>query len=273
MNFSIIWSLTRKDLRIVLRSRGMRYPLIFIPLLVLVVFPLSITLTAYDHGTASAVMRFLDGLIAHMPQGMRASLEARGSVDEQLILLANVYFMAPLYLLVPLLAATVIAADTFAGEKERGTLEALLYSPLTDHELLAGKLIAAWIPAVAVGVAGFAAYGVLLNVVAWPVMGEIFYPTPMWILLVFWVGPGIAGLGIGAMVLVSARVGTLQEATQVGGAVVLPVALLIAGQASGVLFFSTTAVAVLGLLIWLITAGLLRIVMRRFRRETLLVSG
>ncbi|MBD3171504.1 ABC transporter permease subunit [Candidatus Bathyarchaeota archaeon] len=36
------------------------------------------------------------------------------------------------------MSSSVIATDSFAGEKERNTLEVLLATPLTDSELLVG---------------------------------------------------------------------------------------------------------------------------------------
>ena len=48
---------------------------------------------------------------------------------EQLVVLVNGYLLAPLFLIVPLMVSAVLAADAFAGEKERKTLEALLHLP------------------------------------------------------------------------------------------------------------------------------------------------
>ena len=44
-------------------------------------------------------------------------------------MLVNGYLLAPLFLIVPLMVSAVLAADAFAGEKERRTLEALLHLP------------------------------------------------------------------------------------------------------------------------------------------------
>jgi ABC-type Na+ efflux pump permease subunit len=41
------------------------------------------------------------------------------------------------------MVSSVLAADSFAGEKERKTLEALLYTPTTDRELFTAKLLEA----------------------------------------------------------------------------------------------------------------------------------
>ena len=56
------------------------------------------------------------------------------------------------------MASSVIASDSFAGEKERKTIEALLATPLSDSELFVGKVLVAFIPAVLVTFASFAVY-------------------------------------------------------------------------------------------------------------------
>jgi ABC-2 type transport system permease protein len=268
-----IWAIARKDMLIVRRSRALLYPLVIIPVLLLVVLPLGMTLSATDAEVASMVMRQLDGVIDRMPAPMQETLGSRDQASQQLILFANLYVLAPLYLLAPMLVALVVAADAFAGEKERRTLEALLYTPMSDRELLAGKLLAAWVPAVSVSISGFFVYAAVVNLAAWPVMGGIFFPTTMWFLLVFWVGPAIAGLGLGTMVLVSSRVGTLQEATQLGGAVVLPILMLVVAQAAGIIYFSSALVGILGFVIWGLNGLLLMLALRRFRRESLLLGN
>ncbi|TVR18660.1 MAG: hypothetical protein EA387_14400 [Nitriliruptor sp.] len=178
-------------------------------------------------------------------------------------------FLAPLYLLVPLVVATVIAADSFAGERERGTLEALLHTPTRDRELMLAKFLAAWLPAITVAWAGFLVYSVLANVLAWPSVGRVFFPTPTWLLLAFWVAPAVSALGLGVMVIVSGRVQTLQAAHQIGSLIVLPVVLLLVAQLGGVLLFEPRLVATMGLLVWLLAALALRIGAGALRRERL----
>ena len=48
-----------------------------------------------------------------------------------------------LWLIIPMTLATTIVADTFAGERERHTLETLLASRLSDRAILLGKISAA----------------------------------------------------------------------------------------------------------------------------------
>jgi ABC-type Na+ efflux pump permease subunit len=184
-----------------------------------------------------------------------------------------VYLLAimavPLYLIMSLTVSIAGACDSFAGEKERKTLEALLYTPTTDWELFLGKLLSAWLPALGVAWGGFLLYTVTANLAAWPVMGRLFFPATMWVILAVWVAPAVAGLGVGAMVLISSRARTYQEAYQLGGMVAILIVGLLVLQISGVMVFSTWLVALLGLLFWAIDAALLWFGRRGFRRTKL----
>jgi ABC-type Na+ efflux pump permease subunit len=180
------------------------------------------------------------------------------------------HLFAPMFLIVPMMVASTIAAGSFAGEKERKTLEALLHTPTTDTELLIGKLLASWVPAFLIALGAFVLYGVVANLSAWRVMGGIFFPSPMWIALVLWLAPAAAGLGLGAMILVSSKVSTFQDAYQLGAMVVLPVLLLVFGQVAGVLYLNVLAVMLTGLLLWAIDAVILWYGIRTFRRSEII---
>jgi hypothetical protein len=94
----------------------------------------------------------------------------------------------------------------------------------------------------------------------------------MWIALVLWVCPAVAGLGLVVMVFVSARAQGFQDAYQLGGLVVLPVIFLIIGQISGVMYFSLGVVLSVGMLVWLIDIGLLWLASKNFRRGELMTK-
>jgi ABC-type Na+ efflux pump permease subunit len=168
------------------------------------------------------------------------------------------------------MVSSVVAADSFAGEKERKTLEALAYTPTTDRELLLAKMLGGWIPGVLVGLVGFVLYTMVVDFVTWRVTGNIYLPNFFWLLLAFWVGPAAAGVGLGVTVLVSARVNTFQEAYQLGSLVVLPVVFLMIGQLSGLFYLNTAFVFVIGLLLWAINLILFFAGAATFRRSELM---
>jgi len=271
MNWRAIFAIVRKDLKVVMQNKGVLLPITIIPLVLFVVLPWLTALAPKLVNVAGVSFSQLDELIARMPTALQQEL-AGYDLSQKVIVFFLVYMLAPLFLIIPLMVASVIAADSFAGEKERKTLEALLFTPTTDRELFIAKLLSAWLPAVAVALIGFILYAVMANAAAWSVMHHLFFPNSMWLSLIIWVVPAVAGFGLGVMVLVSARAQGFQDAYQLGSVVVVPVLLLVVGQISGVMYFSVGVVLLLGLVVWLLTSLLLFFGSRSFRRGKLLLS-
>ncbi len=264
----IRWPLVRavvaKDLAVLRRSRMLLSTITLVPLLLVVVLPAVGLLLPTLLGPQELAKQF-----SEMPRAVKAMFAGHPPA-EIWVLYASQYMFAPFFLMVPLMASTGVAADSVAGERERKTLEALLFTPLTDLELFLAKLLGAWATAMAVTLAAFVAYTVTVTAAAWPIMGRLFFPTPAWLLLILLVVPGASALGLGVVVLISARVSTAYEAFQTGGMVVVPVVLLIFGQVSGVVLLGPMIVVLLGVVVWAVALVLLRLGFSRFTRPQLL---
>ena len=271
MNTRAILAIVRKDLKVALQNKGVVLPMIILPLILFVVFPWVISSAPSWANTAGSSLSNMDEILARMPAGLLNEL-SKYTHDQQMTVFGLVYMLAPMFLIMPLMVSSVFAADSFAGEKERKTLEALLYTPTTDRELFTAKLLGAWAAAIVVAVLGFGLYAVMVNAAAWQSIGHIFFPNWMWIALVFWVTPAVAGLGLVVMVFVSVRAQGFQDAYQTGGLVVLPVLLLMVGQISGVMYFSLGVVLFVGLVIWLLDIILLWFASKSFRRGELMTK-
>lgn len=274
MNAAAVSALVRKDLATILRNNGVRVPLIAAPLVILVLLP--VLLVGGGEILSSSTPVPIDeianrtGIVAENDRETAQAATGVAGPGSWAAFVLKV-FLAPLYLLIPLIVATVIAADSFAGERERGTLEPLLHTPTTDSELLTAKFLASFIPAVVVALGGFVVYSVVANVVAWPFIGRIFFPDRTWLLLAFWVAPALAALGLGIMTVVSSRVSSLQAAHQVGSLLVLPVILLLIAQISGAIFIDTAFALFLGGLVWVAAIVLVVLAGQYLRREDLAV--
>jgi len=264
MRWRLVWAVVAKDLAVVRRSRMILSTITLMPALFAVVLPAVALLVPSLAGPATLAHQ-----LGQLPRPIR-TLFAGHSPAETWVLYAALYMFAPFFLMVPLMVATGFAADSIAGERERKTLEGLLYTPLSDLELYAAKVLGAWTTAMAVTLLAFLAYAVTVNLAGWPVMGRFFFPTAAWVLLVVLVVPAAAALGLGVIVLISARVATTYEAFQMGGMVVIPVVLLLFGQVSGVVIFGPLVVLALGLVAWAAALLVLGVGLRRFGRPALL---
>lgn len=271
MNTRAITAIIRKDLQVAMQNKGVVLPVIVVPLVMFVFIPWLLGLVPQMAPAGSSDVAEMEEMLKIMPPGLKQEL-AGYTLEQSIIVFFLVYMLAPMFLILPLMVSSVLAADSFAGEKERKTLEALLYTPVSDAELFTAKMLGPWIAALVVALGGFVLYAVNANAAGWASIGKIFFPNLMWIVLMLWVVPAVSWLGMIIMVFVSARAQGFQDAYQMGGMVVLPVLLLVFGQISGVMYFSVGAVLLLGLVVWLVNAGLLWLARRRVSRGMLMAK-
>ena len=258
----------RKDLTAVRRSKAIVLPMILVPTVLLVLLPVALGLFARSAPTDQVANALSSPLVKSLVKPI-LDLPER----EQIIVLVLGYLLSPLLLVIPLMVSAVLAADAFAGEKERRTLESLLYMPISDRDLFLAKVLGAFVPALAITWVGAFVYALLTNIIGWPVMHRIFVPFTQWLLVMGWVAPAVAMLSLGLLVIVSSRARTTQEANQLGGAVILPLIFLIAGQASALMLAPPLAVIVVGFIVWGLALLLLMINGRRFTRDRLATSS
>jgi ABC-2 type transport system permease protein len=180
--------------------------------------------------------------------------------------------LAPMLLMLPLMFSTVIGSEAFVGERERKTLEALLYAPASDLDLFLGKVLAAVLPAILITWLTSLVYAIVVNVASYPLFGEIWFPLAPWWPMIFWLAPALAVLGISVTVLISSRVRTFMEAYQMSATLVIFVLALIFGQISGVLVLGVGTVFIIGTLVWLVDAVLIYVSVSRFKRSSLVAK-
>lgn len=269
MRWRTVAAIARRDLSIVMRNRGVRIPLFVAPTLILIILPTFLVGGEQILSRLGPVGVTPDTFSGLAQESERIARTVGGSDSARWAVFVLEVFTAPLYLLVPLMTSTVIAADSFAGERERGTLEALLHTPTSDEELLTGKFLATWIPAVGLALGGLLVYSVVANVLAWPSLGHIFFPNLTWLILGLWVAPGLAALGLSVMVVISSRVHSLQAAHQIGSLLVLPVLLMLVGQVTGVTLFDVRLVLLMGSMVWIAAALFLLYASDHFGRDQL----
>ena len=266
MNRRAIVAIVRRDLTLVARARAVMVPLVIVPLLFFIAFPVLAALAVRAGGD---VMAEFEPLLDILPGRIVEDLGS-GPIEAQVLAYLFEYQFATFFLIVPLMVCAVIAADSFAGEKERRTLEALLYSPISDRELYVAKLLGPWVAALIVSLLSYVVYAIIVNLLAAPTVGRPLAISPLWLIVVGWLGPATGALAISVLVVVSARVRGFQEAYQLGGVIVLPVVALVVAQLAGLLVLDVWLAAALGAIVWAIAGAVLLVASRGFRRERLL---
>ena len=273
MNQKIVFTIAKKDIREASQNKAVWLPIMIVPIIFILLLPLGILLAAHNADALASMITDPD-LIKMMEKMPSVLSEVTAGLNESqsIIVLMLGYFYAPFFLILPIMYSTVIAAESFAGERERKTIEALLYTPATDAELFLGKVLAGFIPAVAITWASFAGYCVVLNAGAYAIMERVWFPLTTWYPLIFWVSPALSLLGIAATVLISSKTQTFMGAYQTSASLVVLVLALVIGQATGILYLSVTTGLLVGMFFWLVDIILVWLAIRSFNREKLLAS-
>jgi ABC-2 type transport system permease protein len=272
MNWRVIRAIAGKDWKEVRQNRMAWMPMLVLPIMFCVILPLLFIVapTALNIPVDSLTKgQDIETLLASLPPAVQEQVAGMNE-HQTLIYFILAFTFAPMFLILPIMTASIIGSDSFVGEKERKTMESLLYTPATDRDLFLGKILAAIIPALLVSWLSFALYTLILNVFGGPIMGRLWFPTATWWPLILWVTPAMSVMGILGAVLVSARVNTFMEAYQTTGFLVLPVILLLVAQVGGVIYLSVGTTIIVGLVIWLIDAALLWGSLRIFSRAALM---
>ena len=164
----------------------------------------------------------------------------------------------------PISVSLVIALESFVGEKERGSIEPLLNTPLKDWQIYLGKLLAATIPPLTSSFLGMTVYlaGLAFSGIPWPAPVML---TQIIILTVVQAVMMVAGA-----VVVSAQATSVRAANLLASFIIIPTAFLIQWEAMVMFWgnYDTLWWVVFGVL--MITVLLVRIGLAHFRREQLL---
>lgn len=177
-----------------------------------------------------------------------------------------------LYLLIPMIVPSVIAAYSIVGEKTSRTLEPLLATPVRVWELLLGKSLIALLPALVMTWLCGLVFIVSCSLLA--VSGRVLAAiiTPGWLIMfVLWT-PLLALIAIAVMVAVSSRVNDPRTAQQVSAWVVVPFMTIFIGQISGFIVLGPAfALSVFAVLVPL-TILTVWIATKFFQREVILTQ-
>ncbi|MCI8632290.1 MAG: ABC transporter permease [Lachnospiraceae bacterium] len=255
-------AIIKKDLKSVTLNKRLYISLFIVPILLTLVVPtifvLAIHLSPDDLGDLEPLLKLLPA--SGRPQELPLTL---------LHLLFN-YLMPVFFLLIPIMAASITAASSFVGEKEKRTLETLLYSPLSLEQIFRSKVAASFILSMSVSLISFFVMLLVLETEASIFFQSFLIPGLQWLVILLLLSPAISLIAITLIVRVSAKAHSMEDAQQWAIFLIFPLILLIAGQFTGILLISAPILLVIGLLCTLAAYLLLKKAAARFTYERLL---
>jgi len=273
MNWRSIWAIARKDWKEVSQNKAAWGPAVAMPLILAIILPVVFSIMprfipVEDMQRELGDVQFL---MKNLPANIQAIFNGL-NLEQMFVLYMTAFLLAPLFLILPLMFSSVVGADSFVGERERKTMEALFYTPTSDVELFLGKVLAAVLPSIALSWLTYLVYIIVVNVASFGLFHRIWFPLPAWWPMMFWLTPAFALLGISTTVMISSRVKTFMEAYQLSASLVVLVLGLVVGQLTGVMVLGVGTVILIGTLIWIVDAGLIYLSIRNFKRSLLVAK-
>jgi ABC-type transport system involved in multi-copper enzyme maturation permease subunit len=178
-----------------------------------------------------------------------------------------------LYMLaIPVLTPSVLAAYSVAGERQQGSLEPMLSTPIRQEEFLLGKALAALLPSVAIAYLVFAVFIGCVLLFAQPEVAHGLLRGQD-ILAQVLLTPLLAGFSIWIGIAISTRSSDARVAQQLSLVASLPLVLLTSLIAFDVIHATVGLMIGFGAILLVVDIQAWRIVSPMFNRERLITGS
>ena len=241
MRLSKAWIVAAKDFKTFTKRRSILYTIIYFELVISIGLPFVTRFIANKPGTVPLLPAFMNAFSFWFVIG--ASLLPVG-----------------------------IASYSLVGEKVQKSLEPLLATPTTDGEILAGKSIAAFLPAIGANYIGAVIFMVLADLFTLPKLGDLYYPNWNIAVILFLLAPLACLLGVGYNVLVSSRVSDTRSASQLGALIVLPFGAVYVLSEIQVLTLTTGHLLIMAAVLAVVDMTVFYLVKTTFNRDEILTK-
>ena len=255
-------ALIKKDIRSIISNKQVLMVMLMVPLALTIVLPsILVFVTVLVPESTSDFQKLLNML----------PISAGEHDQEQMILWLMLNKVMPaFFLMIPVMASSVMAASSFVGEKEKHTLETLLYSPLSLKQLFQSKILAGFSVGMMVSYISFAAMMLVLEIEMLFLTGSVMMPDISWHIIMLFIAPAISLVAIAVTVRGSAKAQTIEEAQQRAVFLIFPILALVIGQFTGVILVNSGLLLGLGIVLAVLDVLLMRGASRRFTYEKLL---
>lgn len=256
-----MYAVIKKDFRSVAGNRRLFSALFIVPLILTIVLPSVFVITIHFVPDDPDVTK----LLSLLPEAARME-----SLELTLYSMIINDILPVFFLMIPIMTASIMAASAFVGEKERHTLETLLYCPLTLKQIFQAKVWASFLLSMLVSLISFAAMFLVIETEVFFLAGRLLIPDVNWLVVMLLLSPAISLIAVTLIVRGSARAQSVEESQQSAVFLIIPLILLITGQFTGVLLMSVWILLCLGVVCAILARILLQKSMRRFTYEKLL---
>ena len=271
MRMQAMAAIIKKDIKSISDNIQIWLPLIILPLVFAIIIPTVLIILAKTQNISAIngidlILKTIDKFPAHM------EVHTFSDINQKVLFLVLNFMFIPFFLMIPAMISSTTAAYSFVGEKEKKTLESLLYTPISGKDLFVAKILGPFIASAAVTIFCFICYGIVVDVLTYNIFGKLIFPRLNWLIAVFWLSPILSIFAIFFNVYISARVKGFQEAYQLGALIVLPIVALVYSQLTGLFLLNNIILFLFGLVLLIVSVILIVKTGKSFTRNKLFLS-
>lgn len=257
-------AIIKKDVKTIMFNKRLFPVLLIVPFMFSVVMPIIFVCMAIFTPESSDDFRQLLSLVTTL-----------GPNDDmrQALLDIIINSMLPVFfIIIPIMASSVMAASSFVGEKEKRTLETLLYSPITLKQIFQSKILASLSLSMIVTFSSFIVMLIVLQLTLMILNGSnLSINIASWASILILLAPSMSLLAITLIVNGSAKSQTVEESQQRSVFLIIPIILLLIGQFTGILLVNALLLIVLAAVFLVVALLLMKKAEKKFNYESLLI--
>jgi ABC-2 type transport system permease protein len=180
--------------------------------------------------------------------------------------------MLPFFLMLPAILPTIISSYSIIGEKKNRTLEPMLAAPVAVEDILAGKAIAALVPALDATWISTAIFAAVVWLLTNGIVHRVLVPDLTWLIGMIILAPLLAFLAVMVTVLISSRANDPRTAQQVSVVFILPIIAIFLSQIMGLILVDASIILAICVVALIADLAILKIGSKLFDREEILTK-
>lgn len=242
MDLSNSWTVTVKDFSIFRKKKYVIYSLVSTPLIISILLPVVVQLLISRRGFPPTAT--------------------------EIFLNAFSFF----FIIIAIALPVTLASYSIVGEKVEKSLEPLLLTPVTDDELLLGKTLAAFLPALASTYVGTVIFMILVDATTHSQLGYLFFPNWNMVAILFPTIPLVCMLSVEANIIISSRINDIRASQQLGFLTLIPFGAIYVMFEANFISFNVTNLLIICAVVLAADAVLFYLTKAIFRREEILTK-
>lgn len=268
MNMRQIRTIIKKELKELKNDKAVILGMIIVPLILTVIVPVLLFVIGSDEKSLKSFGTLTEAFVNKAGKILPESV----SRDKASLYLMYRYLFTPIILIIPVMISNVLSSYSFVGEKEKKTIEALLYTPVSQRSLIMGKTLASAIPSLAITWIFAVIYSIIANIAGNKLFNTTLFPNLDWIIMLLLIIPALTFLSIVLVIIVSQKMNSSKSAQSISILFVLPLIGSIVSQAVGAIIIDTRILfAVFGVLV-LLDIVVFRFAARNFNKEKYILN-